>query len=74
MLLTIVYTWVGWPSLFSRRLRVWHIMYKTILGILPTSPQTYIHGNSSEGYCLRCQRLFLLAVPKVQPEMVRKGI
>ncbi len=54
--------WVGWSALSNRC----HILiYKAILGLLPSYLWSYIQQKSKGSYYLHSQDIFLLTVPKV---------
>ena len=70
----LLYARVGWSSLSARRLNHWRILiYKCILGLLPSYLLTYISQKSTASYNLRSQDLFLLSVPKVRTELGKKA-
>ena len=69
-----LYEWVEWSSISIRRLRHLHILiYKAILGFLPSYLLSYINQNNAGTYNLRSQDLFLLSVPKVRTELGKKA-
>ena len=62
-----LYAQVGWSALTTRRLNHWHILiYKAILGLLPTYLQAYTVLKSSGNYELRSKDLVLLEVPRAR--------
>ena len=61
----VLYSRVGWSSLSTRRLMHWHILiYKAILGLLPSYLLTFISQRTSGSYNLRSQNFLLLSVPR----------
>lgn len=69
-----LYAQVGWFALSTRRLHHWHILiYKTILGVLPSYLQKYVIRKSTGTYQLRSEDLFLLTVPKVRTELGKRA-
>ena len=69
-----LYEWVGLSSISIHRLRQLHILiYKAILGFLPTYILSYINQSNAGTYTLRSRDLFLLSVPKVRTELGKKA-
>lgn len=70
----VLYSRVGWSSLSTRRLMHWHILiYKAVLGLLPSYLLTFVSQRTSGSYNLRSQNLLLLSIPKVQTEQGKKA-
>lgn len=65
-----LYALVGWSALSTCRLNHWHIViYKVILGLLPSYLRLNIFQKSMGSYCLRSQDLFLLSIPKAHTKL-----
>ena len=69
-----LYARVGWFTLSPRRLKHWNILiYKCILGLLPSYLQTYIHQKSTGTYRLSFNELLLLSVPIACTELGKQA-
>ncbi len=69
----ILYNRVGW-SLFIRRKMHWYlIIYKAILGMLPSYLCHFKKLKIVEKYLLRSQNCYTLSVPFVQSELGKKA-
>ena len=65
-----LYSWAGWSALSSCELKHWHILiYKAVLGLLPSYGWTYILKKSRGSYCVHCQDLILLTVIRACSEL-----
>ncbi len=63
---------VGWPALSSRSLEHCDlIIYKVILGLLPSYLQQNIFQKGVKNYGLRSQDYYLLSIPKVRTNMCK---
>ncbi len=70
----ILYNRVGWSSLLIRRKMHWHlIIYKAILGMLPSYLCCLIKQKIVEKYFLRSQNCYTLSVPFVRSELGKKA-
>ena len=62
-----LYAQVGWSALTTRRLNHWHILiYKAIIGFLPSYLQAYTVLKSQGKYELRSQDLVLLSTTRAR--------
>lgn len=65
-----LYEWVGWSSLsICRLIHLCILIYKAILGLLPSYLFSYINQSNAGTYNLRSRDLFLLSVPKARTEL-----
>ncbi len=70
----ILYNRVGWSSLLIRRKMHWYlIIYKAILGMLPSYLCCLIKQKIVEKYFLRSQNCYTLSVPFVRSELGKKA-
>ncbi len=70
----MLYNRVGWPSLLTRRKMHWYlIIYKAILGMLPSYLCCLIKQKAVEKYFLRSQIYYTLSVPFVRSELGKKA-
>ncbi len=70
----ILYNRVGWPSFLTRRKMPWYlIIYKAILGMLPSYLCCLIKQKAVEKYFLRSQNCYTLFVPLVRSELGKKA-
>ncbi len=70
----VLYNRVGWPSLLTRRKMHWYlIIYKAILGMLPSYLCCLIKLKAVEKYFLRSQNYYTLSVPFVRSELGKKA-
>ncbi len=70
----ILYNRVGWPSLLTRRKMHWYlIIYKAILGMLPSYLCCLIKQKAVEKYFLLSQNYYTLSVPFVRSELGKKA-
>ncbi len=68
----ILYNRVGWSSLLIRREMHWHlIIYKAILGMLPSYLCCLIKQKIVEKYFIRSQNCYTLSVPFVRSELYK---
>lgn len=69
-----LYKSVGGPSLSSRRKIHWYLMvYKAILGMLPSYLCRLIQHKSVTKYSLRSQNCYMLSVPFARTELGKKS-
>ena len=67
-----LYAQVGWSALTTLRLNHWHILiYKAIIGFLPSYLQAYTVLKSPGNYELRSQDLVLLSTTRARIELER---
>ncbi len=70
----LLYNRVGWSSLLIRRKMHWYlIIYKAILGMLPSYLCCLIKQKIVEKYFLRSQNCYTLSVPFVRSELGKKA-
>uniref|UniRef100_A0A8C2EK04 Reverse transcriptase domain-containing protein n=1 Tax=Cyprinus carpio TaxID=7962 RepID=A0A8C2EK04_CYPCA len=70
----ILYNRVSWPSLSIRRkIHFYLIIYKTILGLLPSYLGCLIQKKSVGKYSLRSDNCFTLSVPFVRTELGKRA-